>query len=571
MSEPESAPPATRWPEPVQRYVDRARDVWRQLPPAAKVVGGAMLATAIAVAGWTVVGPVVADQAVLFSQLERSDAATIVEKLKAQGVRYRLTGDGETTIMVPADQVHELRLQMASEGLPQGGTGGFDDFQNMRLGATEFEQHVTYRRAMEGELARTISDIRAVKNARVHLVMPRKSVFAQKREPASASVVVSLTGVLDREEVASIIHLVATAVPDLNPDRIALVSTRGEVLHRPRGLDGADRDATLGPEGGTGGASAPLETLLADKARAILERTLGPGHVDVQVSAEVENVRVESKSDIYDEASSAIISEQREIEKEAGGAEPDLETAGVPGAESNLPTGADDVGAAAEVGPNDEAGVTRKRETINHQPDRTTTVEKKSVQVVKRLSVAVLVDGVPGDPEAENGNAAVIPRSAEELDKLQALVAHAVGFDAKRGDTITIHSAAFVEEALPEPTPEPKLLPLPEPYASQVEKFTPLAKLVAGLVAGLVGALWFRGWNRRRKKAAAKRAKQLAAAATNRAALTAATTSSANEPERIDYKVEALERATTDPATAALVVRHWLGTAVDATDESKAA
>lgn len=561
--------PETSWPEPIQKYLDQGKGVWTKLPTSAKVVAGAILATVIAVASWTALAPMMEEQAVLFSQLEQGDAAAIVEKLKSQGVNYRITGDGNT-IMVPADKVHELRLQMAGEGLPQGGTGGFDDFQNMRLGATEFEQHVTYRRAMEGELARTIADIQAVKNARVHLVMPRKSVFAQKREPASASVIVALNGQLDREEVASIIHLVATAVPDLSTDRIALVSTRGEVLHRPRGGDGEiDPENLLGEA--TPDAAKVLETQLADKARAILERTLGPGHVDVQVSADVENVRVEQKSDIYDEDSSAIISEQREIEKAAGGTEADLETAGVPGAESNLPGGNAQVGEAAEVAQN-EAGIVRKRETINHQPDRTTTVQKKTIQVVKRLSVAILVDGVAKEVE---GAMTVEPRSKEELDQLQALVAHAVGFDDKRGDTITIHSAAFVQEELPELKPAPKLLPLPEPYASQVEKYTPLAKLVAGLIGGLIVLLWLRGWNKRRKKAAAKRAKLLAAAQREKAMLEAAKSSDSesgsDDPlKRIDYKVEALSRASADPATAALVVRHWLGTASES-DSDKAA
>ncbi|MEM9696439.1 MAG: flagellar basal-body MS-ring/collar protein FliF, partial [Myxococcota bacterium] len=217
--------PSEPWlPKPVHAALERAKRGWSRMPIGAKLFLGAVLATATAVAAYSTMAPYLEERSVLFSQLDREDAAAIVDKLKAQEVPFSLEGDG-TTIRVPTDRVHELRLSLAAEGLPHGGQVGFESFENMRLGATEFEQHVTYRRAMEGELARTRTTVRTVKNARVHLVLPRKSVFAQKREPASASVILSLKGKLTEGEVNGIVHLVATAVPELTTDRVALVTT----------------------------------------------------------------------------------------------------------------------------------------------------------------------------------------------------------------------------------------------------------------------------------------------------------------------------------------------------------
>ena len=173
--------------------------------------------------------------AILFSGLEQEDASAVIAKLKEMKVPYRATGNGGT-IEVPEAQATELRLDMAGSGLPRGGAVGFESFDKMRLGATEFEQRILYRRALEGELSRTIGSITAVQSARVHLVLPEKSVFVSRNEPASASVIVKLRGgrSLGGGEINSIVHLVSSSVAGLAPDHVAVVSTEGVVLHKPR-------------------------------------------------------------------------------------------------------------------------------------------------------------------------------------------------------------------------------------------------------------------------------------------------------------------------------------------------
>lgn len=548
-------------PEPLAGYVAKAKTFWSRLPIPAKIFAGAMVATIAAVSLYFSVAPMMQDREVLFTQLDREDAAAIVERLKGQNVPFTLTGDG-TTIEVPSDKVHELRLALAAEGLPQGGQVGFESFENMRLGATEFEQHVTYRRAMEGELARTITTVRAVKNARVHLVMPRKSVFAQKREPASASVVVSLQGRLDEAEVHGIIHLVATAVPDLEPERIALVTTDGRMLHRPRngdeGVGSVDPDQLA--------ATSKLEGALEERTRSMLERILGPGHVDVRIRAEVDTAKVETKSDRYNPEQTALRSEQA-MEERLGGVIDDGDTvAGVPGAESNLPGDQAIVGEAANEQP---GGTLRKSHTRNFEVDRVQEHRVSVSQKVERLAVAVVVDGMT---QTVDGVTETVPRSDEELAKLTALVKSAVGFDEARGDVVTVQSVPFFNEELPVEEEVPPVLPAK--YQKQVDRFMPIIKVAVPAFFGLIAFLLFRRSLKRRRKEAEKRRKALEAAQ-RRDALAAAIQPKAlgegeseDGTEHVDFKVEALQRAQSDPATAALVVRHWLGTSAD---ETKAA
>ncbi|MEM9692970.1 MAG: flagellar basal-body MS-ring/collar protein FliF [Myxococcota bacterium] len=561
--------PAEPWlPEPLHAALERAKSVWSRMPIGAKVLLGAILATGIVVGSYSTMAPYVEERSVLFSQLDQEDAAAIVEKLKAQEIPFTLEGDG-TTIEVPTDLVHELRLSLAAEGLPHGGQVGFESFENMRLGATEFEQHVTYRRAMEGELARTITTVRTVKNARVHLVLPRKSVFAQKREPASASVILSLKGKLTDEEVNGIVHLVATAVPELTTDRVALVTTDGQMLHRPRKAGADDMGAGMG-EGDRLKTTQALEGVLEERTRTMLERVLGAGHVDVRVRAEIDTAKVETKSDHFDPKQTALRSEQASVEKAAGGDADAGTVAGVPGAESNIPGGNAVVG--EENATTEEAGAIRKSHTRNFEVDR---VQEKRVSVkqeIRRLAVAVVVDGIT---ETVDGQSNTRPRNKEELKKLTELVKSAVGYDEKRGDVVTVESVPFFNEELPPVEEVPPLLP-PEIQA-QVDRFLPLAKGLAIFLVGLIGFFWFRRFMKKQRAIAEKRAKALAKAneikQLEEAAKAAEIAPSANEraTEMVDFKVEAISRAKTDPATAALIVRHWLGTATDKTNRENAA
>jgi flagellar M-ring protein FliF len=531
---------------------DRAVALLKGLSRPAKILLGTTAVALALTAGWLSMRSQFEPYAVLFSQMDREDAGSVVNKLKELKVPYKLGADG-SSIEVPESKVHELRLELASAGLPHGGGVGFEGFDKMRLGATEFEQRVMFRRAMEGELGRTIASIEAVQSARVHLVLPERSVFAVRRDPASASVVVRLkTGRrLGPEEVASVVHLVAAAVPGLGPERVALSTTDGTILHRPRvvGPDDAANGAAMGGSDTDQTAQArALEAGLEERAKSMLERVLGPGRVDVKVSAEVDLSRLERTEDHYDPSKSAVRSEETLVERQATN---DDTVAGVPGAEGNLATDADGGAPTAAAGGPGASPVTRETKTRNYEIDHVTERRISTQGAVKRLTVAVVVDGKP-----EAGNT---PRPREELDKLAGLVRGAVGIDDKRGDVITVESVPFhVEPTLPEPpAATPKIPP-------KVQKWLPVAGGVVGLV---VIALVLRAL-RKAKKA---RAAALAAAAAEAAkkAETAQLGEGETDEKRlleaaktpIDFRAEAIRRAKEDPATAALVLRQWLGTA----------
>jgi flagellar M-ring protein FliF len=536
----------------MRAWIDRAASVWQRLPLAVKLAIGAVLATGVLIAAYFALEPMLRDDAVLYSQLDGEDAGQIVEKLKADKIPFKLTGDG-TTIRVPADTVHEIRLSLAAEGLPRGGSVGFETFQKLRLGATEFEQQVTYRRAMEGELARTISTVRSVKSARVHLVLPKKSVFAQRSEPASASVVLKLSGGMpDGQEVSSIVSLVASAVAGLEPSRITLVTTTGKMLHRPSPVAASGDGASMGAaEADQMAQTKALEAQLEERTRTLLERVLGMGHVDVRVRAAVDTARVERKSDTFNPAKTAIRSEQQLVE--TNGQAPMLvdTVAGVPGVQANLP-GPEGAEQVAEAG---AQGSLRRSHTRNFEIDRVTEHRVSVSHIVKRLAVAVIVDGVA---KTVGDKTTIVPRERAELDKLETLVRSAVGFDEDRGDVVTIESLPFFNEEVPAVAEAPTMLPIPEPYRAIVEKYLPLAKAVGMGLAGLITLLWLRRKLSKWQKERDKHVKQIAAAR-RAAALEAAAVSEIGADE-IDYRTEALRRAKEDPSSAALVMRHWLGT-----------
>ncbi|MBI4952579.1 MAG: flagellar M-ring protein FliF [Myxococcales bacterium] len=536
------APKASILPSAVAERLVRARARLGALSRPAKVllIGTLLVATALGV--WRATAGSRVEYGVLYSDLEGEDAGAVVAKLKERGVAYRLALGG-STVEVPAAEVAEARLALAAEGLPRSGQVGFESFDKLRLGATEFEQQVTYRRAMEGELARTVGTVKAVRSARVHLVLPKRSAFAARDEPASAAIVVRLRAgrELGPSEITGIVNLVAAAVPGLEPGRVALVTTEGVVLQRakrsPNGEAGTEGPAD--DEITDRLRARAEEAALEDRTRSMLERVVGAGRVEVRVRAELDHAKVESRSDHFDPATTALRSEQLTIERARG--DSDDGAAGVPGAESNLPSEDPEPAGAAAAG----GLLLRRSHTRNFEVTR---VEERRVSVtdtVKRLAVAVVVDGTFVGAGAD---AVFVPRDPEELDKLATLVRSAVGFDALRGDVVTVESLPFAE-ALPvdadDPTgvPDPEVAPAPE-----LAGYLPFAAAGAGLlVAVALGALLWRRRRRRRNNVLA--------------VIEAPLPTPVDEViARIDYRAEASARAKSDPATAALVMRHWLGT-----------
>ncbi|MCU0684275.1 MAG: flagellar M-ring protein FliF [Polyangiaceae bacterium] len=528
-------------PPAVLSNLGRVAATFRSLPRPARILAITTAAAGLLIALWLGWHSSHEEYGTLFSGLDREDAAALVTKLKESKVPYRLVAEG-STVEVPASKLHELRLELASAGLPRGGGVGFESFDKMRLGASEFEQRVLYRRALEGELGRTIGSLGAVRTARVHLVLPERSVFVARQEQATASVVLGLRSgrQLGAGEVGGIVHLIASSVPNLSAERITVVSSDGTTLHRPRrpGADGADG-------GGGDGEVSParaLETTLEDRARAMLERVFGAGHVDVRVSADFDTTKIERTEDHFDPAKSVLRSEEGSLEKVGK----DDSIAGVPGAESNLPTGVAPAGSAAPA----DGSITRQSHTRNFEVDR---VSEKRVSLgggVRRLTVAVVVDGVPG----AGPNALPQPRSREELAMLTGLVRSAVGADEKRGDVVTVESVPFTNFDVPV---VPESTPLLDKLPPSARRYVPYVGVgVAVLVVFGATMIALRRSRKRSREEAARWAQLPGSPEAHQ--LEAGEPGSEDAPA--DGRVLAQDRAARDPATAALVLRHWLGT-----------
>lgn len=375
--------------------------------------------------------------ATLYSDLSASDAQAIVEQLRTRQVTFELTHAG-TSIQVPLERVYDLRLELASEGLPSAGPVGFEMFDDSGLGLTPFQEKVRYRRALEGELSRTISQLAAVDSARVHISIPERAVFRREQQSASAAVVVKLHAgrALGAGEAAGVGHLVAAAVEGLEADQVTLLDTRGRLLTRP----GSGDDSGLAAAAFD--AQTVTEKNLAARAQSLLDAALGAGRSVVTVSAQIDRRRIEENHDRINPDETAVLSEQRTEEERS---EPAAAAGGVPGAAANIPGGA---APTVSNGPPSTEAVTR--ETTNFEISRTKSHTVIPMGTLERLSVAVLVDGnyttpevAPGAEEAEPPQPVYEPRSEEELGQITQIVQRAVGFDAERGDEITVQNLQF--------------------------------------------------------------------------------------------------------------------------------
>jgi flagellar M-ring protein FliF len=368
----------------------------------------------------------------LYGGLELDDSAQIVGRLEAMGVRYRLQGDGEA-VMVPADQAPRLRMTLAEDGLPRGGTVGDEIFDHASpLGTTNFLANVNLRRALEGELARTITALSDVRAARVHLVLPRRELFRRDQIEPSASITLRMQGGrrLDRRQVLAVQHLVAAAVPGLVPERITLVDDQGTLL--ARGGDGA-LESTLPSQAEE--YRAAYEERLKRTIEQLLERSLGPGRVQAEVSAELDLDQITMTEETFDPEGQVVRSTQT-VEEESRSSERDDNDAVTVG--NNLPN------AAAETPESGRAAsdnTTRTEETVNYEISRRVRNQTQIGGRVRRLSVAVLVDGKMIPNEA--GELVYNPRDEAELAQIESLVRSAIGFDSARGDVVEVKNMPF--------------------------------------------------------------------------------------------------------------------------------
>lgn len=366
------------------------------------------------------------DMALLYADLDATDSSQIVERLESQGVPYELRADG-SQIRVPADQVLRLRMSMAAEGLPTGGSIGYEIFDRENaLGTTNFVQQVNHLRALEGELARTITAIAQIRSARVHLVIPQRELFSREKPQPSASIIIRQRGELERRQVVAIQHLVASAVPGLKPSAVSIVDEQGNLLARPED----ESAAGLGAEE----MRLSYENRLRRSVEELLQRSLGYGKVRAEVTAELDFARVTTNSETYDPDGQVVRSTQT-VEEQSESLEGAVDAVTVA---NNLPDPT-----LQDGGEQSRSSTARTEETVNYEITRTTETHVREAGTVKRISVAVLVDGIY--TTAPDGTLSYQPRSAEELEQIAKLVRSAVGFDAARGDTVEVVNMQFVD------------------------------------------------------------------------------------------------------------------------------
>jgi len=392
-----------------------------------------------------------AEWRVLYANLADKDGGAIVAQLTTMNIPYK-HADGGGAILVPADKVYDTRLRLASQGLPKGSVAGFETMDANRFGMTQFQERLAFQRGLEGELTRSIQALSSVSSARVHLALPNQNGFFREQQKPTASVVVGLNAgrTLDRAQLAGIVHLVSSSVPEMNPTAVSVLDDTGKLLSTP-------------PEGanGAGGADAQqlqyvqqLEQLYSRRILDILEPVVGPGNVKAQVTAELDFSQTESTSESHkpnqSPDSTAIRSQQTsESTNGAAGGPP----SGVPGATTNQvpnPSTAPINGATQALTPASGAagasGPTKRESIINYEVDKMVKVVRGGTGIVKRISAAVVLNNQSvTDAKGKTTNT---PLSDAQIEKMTALVRETIGFSKDRGDSLNLMNAPFVQEKI---------------------------------------------------------------------------------------------------------------------------
>ncbi|HLK68543.1 MAG TPA: flagellar basal-body MS-ring/collar protein FliF [Bryobacteraceae bacterium] len=431
----------------------------------------------------------------LFTGLAPEDAAGIVQKLKETGVDYRLPEAGGA-VLVPSARLAELRISMAAAGLPKTGQIGFELFDKPNLGATEFTEHVNYRRALEGELERSVMSLAEVEQARVHLTFPKDSVFLDAQQPAKASVLVKIRqgARIAPQNVVAINHLVASAVEGLSPDAVSVLDMNGNLLGRPRppgALDGPE------PSEAVLDYRHKVEADLLTKINSTLGPLLGENKFRAGVSVECDFTGGEQSEEIFDPARSVMSSSQRSEDSSGSGA-----ATGVPGTASTLPRPTSRSGSSSR-------SVSRVTENITYQSTRTVKKTRIPAGGIKKMSLAVLVDqDVTWEPDKNGMKRVLVPPSTDKLKVIKDMIAGITGFNADRGDQLVIDTLPFETTLLLEP-PQPAPPPVtPAAPASPLASFQTMDRRMQLIVGGAVLVLLLIGGfvflHKRKKRAAAE-------------------------------------------------------------------
>jgi flagellar M-ring protein FliF len=394
-----------------------------------------------------------ADWRVLYSSLGDKDGGAVIAQLSTMNIPYKYT-EGGGAILVPADRVHDVRLKLATMGLPKGQVGGFEMMESNRFGMTQFQERLTFQRGLEGELTRSIQALSSVQSARVHLALPNQNGFFREQQKPSASVLLSLHPgrVLDRAQLAGIVHLVASSVPEMNPSSVSVLDDTGKLLSAM-----PDGSSTAGIDAEQLMYAQQIEQMYSRRVLDILEPLVGKQNVKAQVSAELDFSQTESTTESHKPNqtpdTSAVRSQQ--VVESTNGAQANPPS-GVPGATSNQPPAQPAAPingqpqALAAAGQNGSAtsgtGSSKKESIVNYEVDKTIRVVKGATGVIKRINVAVVVNNQ--NSTDDKGKTTSIPLTDAQLQKMTTLVRETVGFSQDRGDSVNVINAPFAQEVV---------------------------------------------------------------------------------------------------------------------------
>ena len=469
-----------------------------------------LIGVALAVAaGVTVVlwwkGP---DWTLLYGNLSDSDASSVVQSLQTGGIEYKIDNNSGA-IMVPAERVHDARLQLASQGLPQGKNSSFEMIsKDPGFGVSQFMENARYQYALESELARTISSLQAVEAARVHLAIPQQSAFVRDRRPPSASVLLQLRAGhrLAPEQVSAIVHLVASSIPELDSDQVTVVDQQGRLLSSPKTGDAAVAAEQFEE-------AHRIEDTYMQRIEQLLAPMVGDGHARAQVTVDLDAAASEEAHEQYKPDGTVVRSEQNSEESSRGGGA----LGGVPGALTNQPPPGGQATAAAQPKPanppapaggstNKNAAAAQaeaaaaaaataaaavpesssKQSTRNYEIDRTVSYSRQPAGRVKRVTVAVLVDNMR--TVGADGKVSQQPLSKQQIEDITQLVKNAVGFDEARGDSVNVVNQSFQDESSPPIKPE--VVPLwQRPMVRDITRLVLGALVLIALTLGVLRPL----------------------------------------------------------------------------------
>ncbi len=406
-----------------------------------KIAGAVALAVAIALVAGVWMWSSQPQYAILFSNIAEKDGGAIITALQQQNVPYRVENGGGT-ILVPGTRANELRLLLASQGLPKGGLVGFELLENQKIGVSQFNEQINYQRGLEGELARTIQSLAAVSGARVHLAIPKQTAFLRDAQKPTASVVVSLNPGrrLEPQQIAGILHLVAASVPELSTSQVSVIDQNGNLLTRSGDGRSSGLDSTQL------GYIEEVENSYIKRIDSILEPVLGAGNFKAQVTADIDFDTTEQTSETYkpNPPPNTTIRSQQTAENATNMPQ----AIGVPGALSNQPPVPASAPLTSPAVPGTSGGQSQpstinKSSTVNYEVDKTVQHVKRALGSVRRLSVAMVVNNKL--EKGPKGDSKSVPHTEEELKKINDLVREAVGLNKDRGDTLNLVNTAFTE------------------------------------------------------------------------------------------------------------------------------